>query len=98
MLVGVRVFAGAIAVCVLAAVLGDVPVATAAAPAPDPAALVDPFVGTDGNGHTFPGADRPFGMVQFSPVTVGGGAAGYRYSERRLRGFAVTRLDGSGCT
>jgi predicted alpha-1,2-mannosidase len=97
MLAGERVWAGAIAVCLVAALAGGARVASAATVA-DLAALVDPFVGTDGNGHTFPGAAGPFGMVQFSPVTVGGGAAGYRYSERRLRGFAVTRLSGSGCT
>lgn len=64
----------------------------------DPAALVDPLIGTEGNGHTFPGADVPFGMVQFSPVSVGGGPGGYEYTERRLRGFGLTRLSGAGCT
>ena len=64
----------------------------------DPVALVNPMIGTDGNGHTFPGADLPFGMVQFSPVTVGGGPGGYQYAESRLRGFGVTRLSGAGCT
>jgi putative alpha-1,2-mannosidase len=59
---------------------------------------VNPFVGTDGNGDTFPGADMPFGMVQFSPVSVGGGPGGYAYSEQRLRGFALTRLSWAGCT
>jgi predicted alpha-1,2-mannosidase len=67
-------------------------------PAPDLAAFVNPLIGTDGNGNTFSGADVPFGMVQLSPVTVGGGAGGYRYSDQRLSGFAVTRLSGSGCT
>jgi predicted alpha-1,2-mannosidase len=61
-------------------------------------AFVDPLIGSDGNGNTFPGADVPFGAVQFSPVTLGGGTGGYRYSEGRLRGFAVTRLSGMGCT
>jgi putative alpha-1,2-mannosidase len=42
----------------------------------DLVALVNPMIGTDGNGHTFPGADVPFGMVQFSPVSVGGGPGG----------------------
>ena len=31
--------------------------------------LVDPFIGTGGHGHTFPGATMPFGMVQLSPQT-----------------------------
>ena len=35
----------------------------------DPAKYVDPFIGTGGHGHTFPGATVPFGMVQFSPDT-----------------------------
>ena len=35
----------------------------------DPASYVDPFIGTGGHGHTFPGATVPFGMVQFSPDT-----------------------------
>lgn len=37
---------------------------------------VDPFVGNADNGHTFPGACRPFGMIQTSPVT---GGIGWRY-------------------
>lgn len=75
--------------------------ARAAAPSPaalDPVRMVDPFIGTGGNGHTFPGADVPFGMVQFSPVTVGGGPGGYSYSASRISGFALTRLSGAGCT
>jgi predicted alpha-1,2-mannosidase len=75
--------------------------ASAAATPPfgaDPVGLVDPFIGTGGNGHTFPGAAVPFGMVQFSPVTSDGGAAGYDYSSARLSGFSLTRLSGSGCT
>jgi putative alpha-1,2-mannosidase len=88
----------ATAVAVAAAALVGAPTAAASRPAADPAALVDPLVGTEGNGHTFPGADTPFGMVQFSPVSVGGGPGGYRYSEARLSGFAVTRLSGAGCT
>jgi predicted alpha-1,2-mannosidase len=64
----------------------------------DPFSLVDPFIGTLGNGHTFPGADVPFGMVQFSPVTLAGGPGGYDYGESRIRGFALTRLSGAGCT
>ena len=70
-----------------------------AAAAQDPAALVNPFIGTGGDaGHTFPGAAMPFGMVQFSPVsgkTVSPG--GYRYDDHTVRGFALTRLSGAGC-
>jgi putative alpha-1,2-mannosidase len=32
-----------------------------------PADAVDPFIGTDGTGHTFPGPSRPFGMIQPGP-------------------------------
>ena len=37
---------------------------------------VNPFIGTEGTGHTFPGACLPFGLVQTSPVT---GAIGWNY-------------------
>jgi predicted alpha-1,2-mannosidase len=65
----------------------------------DPSALVDPFVGTGGDaGHTFPGAVLPWGMVQFSPVSAHTASpGGYRYDDRTIRGFALTRLSGSGC-
>ena len=57
------------------------------APGESPASsAVDPFIGTGGEGHTFPGAVAPFGMVQLSPDTETSGdgrtryghAAGYR--------------------
>ena len=38
-------------------------------PAADPLSFVDPMIGTGGEGHTFPGATAPFGMVQLSPDT-----------------------------
>ena len=60
--------------------------------------MVRPFIGTEGNGHTFPGASVPFGMVQFSPVSVSGGPGGYEYSQSRLTGFSLTRLSGAGCS
>lgn len=87
--------------CLLAAVLSlaaAAPVAGSPGAAGDPVGLVDPFVGTAGNGHTFPGAAVPFGMVQFSPVTLSSAPGGYRYGDRRLGGFALTRLSGAGCT
>ena len=84
------------ATLLLAGVLAGVP--SAATAALDPASLVNPLIGTENNGHTFPGATTPFGMVQFSPVSPGGGAGGYRYSEHRVSGFALTRLSGAGCT
>jgi predicted alpha-1,2-mannosidase len=83
-------------VAVLAA--GVLGVHTARA-ADDPASLVDPFVGTGGDaGHTFPGAVVPHGIVQFSPVSARTASpGGYRYDDRTIRGFALTRLSGAGC-
>ncbi len=65
----------------------------------EPAAYVNPFVGTDAHGHTFPGATMPFGMVQLSPDTrLGGwdGASGYHYSDSEIYGFSHTALNGTG--
>jgi putative alpha-1,2-mannosidase len=42
---------------------------------PDPAGLVDPLIGTANGGNVFPGADTPFGMVQFSPDETNGNQA-----------------------
>jgi predicted alpha-1,2-mannosidase len=64
------------------------------------ASLVNPFVGTGGHGHTFPGAVVPFGMVQLSPDTrVDGswdGCSGYHYSDSIIYGFSHTHLSGTG--
>ncbi len=82
--------------------------AAAAAPAPKDAgakafAAVDPFIGTGGEGHTFPGAVVPFGMVQLSPDTqikprkeAYGWAAGYRHSDSTIVGFSHTHFSGTG--
>jgi predicted alpha-1,2-mannosidase len=66
-------------------------------------AAVDPFIGTGGEGHTFPGATRPFGMVQLSPDTRiqtrkdgYGWAAGYRHSDTTIVGFSHTHFSGTG--
>jgi predicted alpha-1,2-mannosidase len=48
-------------------------------------------------GETFPGADMPFGMVQWSPDTVSRAYSGYKYSDNRIRGFSLTHLSGAGC-
>ncbi|MFZ6051467.1 GH92 family glycosyl hydrolase [Halocola ammonii] len=59
----------------------------------------DPFVGTGGHGHTFPGATVPFGMVQLSPDTrLEGwdGCSGYHYSDSVIYGFSHTHLQGTG--
>ncbi len=61
---------------------------------------VNPFVGTGGHGHTFPGAVLPFGMVQLSPDTrIDGswdGCSGYHYSDSIIYGFSHTHLSGTG--
>src|SRR5689334_770647 len=60
---------------------------------------VDPFIGTGGHGHTFPGATLPFGMVQLSPDTrLEGwdGCSGYHYSDSIIYGFSHTHLSGTG--
>jgi len=62
-------------------------------------AYVDPFIGTDFHGHTFPGATTPFGLVQLSPDTrtLGWDAcAGYHYSDSSILGFSHTHLSGTG--
>src|SRR3712207_7700649 len=53
---------------------------------------VDPFVGTDGHGHTFPGASVPFGMVQLSPDTRLTGRSEEHTSELQSRQYLVCRL------
>jgi predicted alpha-1,2-mannosidase len=61
---------------------------------------VNPFIGTGGHGHTFPGATVPFGMVQLSPDTrIDGswdGCSGYHYSDNLIYGFSHTHLNGTG--
>lgn len=61
---------------------------------------VNPFIGTGGAGHTFPGAALPFGMVQLSPDTrIDGsweGCSGYHYSDSIIYGFSHTHLSGTG--
>jgi predicted alpha-1,2-mannosidase len=64
----------------------------------DPASLVNPFIGTTNGGDDFPGADAPFGMVQWSPDTTSrpdGG--GYSYNDSSITGFSLTHMSGPGC-
>jgi putative alpha-1,2-mannosidase len=59
--------------------------------------LVDPFIGTDATGNTFPGAAMPFGMVQLSPDTYNDGCcSGYHYRDTAITGFSHTHLSGTG--
>jgi predicted alpha-1,2-mannosidase len=93
---GIRPFVALFTATLLAA-------AAQAAPAGSPAAAVNVFIGTGGDGHTFPGASRPFGMVQLSPDTQVRHfrqsypwAAGYRYEDNSILGFSHTHFSGSG--
>jgi len=61
--------------------------------------LVNPFIGTGGHGHTYPGATMPFGMMQLSPDTRMAdwdGSSGYHYSDSVIYGFSHTHLSGTG--
>jgi putative alpha-1,2-mannosidase len=79
--------------------------ACAAAGASEAGAVADvnPLIGTGGDGHTFPGATVPFGMIQLSPDTAMPDfhhayrwAAGYRYDDHSILGFSHTHFSGSG--
>jgi predicted alpha-1,2-mannosidase len=77
--------------------------ATQARASADAYAAVDPFIGTGGEGHTFPGAVVPFGMIQLSPDTqikprkeAYGWAAGYRHDDHTIVGFSHTHFSGTG--
>ena len=60
---------------------------------------VNPFIGTGGHGHTYPGPALPFGMIQPGPDTrLDGwdGCSGYHYTDSLLYGFSQTHLSGTG--
>lgn len=62
-------------------------------------AFVNPFIGTDGPGNTYPGATVPFGMVQLSPdIGIPGWdrIAGYYYKDSIISGFSHTHFTGTG--
>lgn len=64
-----------------------------------PSEWVDPFIGTGGHGHVYPGATVPFGMVQVSPDNGRSGwdwTSGYHWSDSVLTGFSHTHLSGTG--
>ena len=61
--------------------------------------LVNPFIGTDFTGNTYPGAQAPFGMVQLSPDNGLAGwdrISGYFYPDSTIAGFSHTHLSGTG--
>ncbi|WIY06020.1 GH92 family glycosyl hydrolase [Amycolatopsis mongoliensis] len=68
-----------------------------------PVDFVDPLIGSAGDGNTYPGATAPFGMLAWSPTstrgdqTSTGAANGYQYDTTRIRGFALTHVNGAGC-
>lgn len=70
----------------------------------DPVTSVDPLIGSTNLGNTFPGATRPYGMMSWSPTTTNGdqtstpAAGGYSYDNPRVRGFAMTHVNGAGCS
>jgi predicted alpha-1,2-mannosidase len=87
----------------LALALACAALAAAATPGDAGYAAVDPFIGTGGDGHMFPGAVVPFGMVQLSPDTqikpraqAYGWSAGYRYEDSTIVGFSHTHFSGTG--
>lgn len=69
------------------------------ASAVDYSLLVNPFIGTDFTGNTYPGAQAPFGMVQLSPDNGLPGwdrISGYYYPDSTIAGFSHTHLSGTG--
>jgi predicted alpha-1,2-mannosidase len=102
---------GGVLLTALALAVGSTAVAVAApqakAAVQDLAQNVDTFLGTQpgaadqgtggGAGNDFPGADVPFGMVQWSPDTVTSQPGGYFYQDNRIMGFSMTHLSGAGC-
>lgn len=88
----------------LALALSGTAAAQTAPPTTAPIDAVDPMIGTGGQGHTFPGATAPFGMVQLSPDTdtsceiraCYAHAAGYRYEDPTIQGFSHTHFSGAG--
>ena len=106
----VCVLVGAVLVGVLIPVGVALSAASASVPAlvGDPAGLVNPFAGTGstpvakgnpGNVGEFPGADLPFGMIQWSPDTTPNrvDGSGYSYADSHISGFSLTHMSGTGC-
>ncbi len=63
------------------------------------AELVNPFIGTEGPGNVYPGAQSPFGLVQLSPDSGQSGwyrISGYSYPDTTIAGFSHTHLSGTG--
>jgi predicted alpha-1,2-mannosidase len=99
-----RTACGAALLLIATTWLGGLSASHAATPAASAGwVAVDPMIGTGGDGHTFPGATVPFGMIQLSPDTAMPDfkhaykwAAGYRYEDHSILGFSHTHFSGSG--
>ncbi|MGI5238961.1 GH92 family glycosyl hydrolase [Dactylosporangium sp. CA-139066] len=83
------------AACAAAAAIAGFDTPAGAAVPADLTTLVNPMIGTQKEGNTFPGAALPFGMVQVSPDT--GWGTGYNYDQTKVWGFSQTHLSGVGC-
>lgn len=99
-------------IAALAGAVLTVPLGAAAQAAPaslpplvaEPAAYVNPLIGSTNLGNTYPGAVTPFGMLAWSPQTSRGtqistpAPGGYQYTATRIRGLSLTHLSGVGCS
>jgi len=77
----------------------SLPLLGSSAPLPHLSDYIRPFVGTKGEGNTYPGPSAPFGMIQLSPDTdrdLWDTASGYEYSDTSIMGFTLTHLNGTG--
>jgi predicted alpha-1,2-mannosidase len=100
----IRSFVGAAAIAAAAVFPGLTSAAgtahaAASALVADPASAVNTLVMTTGGGNDFPGADVPFGMVQWSPdsTTNRNDGGNYDYGATQTRGYALTHMAGPGC-
>lgn len=94
-----NLFRGSRLALLVAGLLGSMALPAAAQQKSGLTQWVDPFIGTGGHGHTYPGATVPFGMVQLSPDNGTEGwdwCSGYHYSDSTIAGFSHTHLSGTG--
>ena len=85
--------------CCLGLLLSCAPSQTTQQEIADLAGVVNPMIGTDFTGNTYPGAQVPFGMVQLSPDNGLPGwdrISGYFYPDSTIAGFSHTHLSGTG--
>ena len=83
----------------VAAVMLAMSILSAAAATPNLTKYVNQYIGTGGHGHTFMGANVPFGLVQLGPTQPTQGwdwCSGYHYSDNKLIGFGHMHLSGTG--